>query len=625
MDMSNTLRIVILGKTGAGKSSLANTIFGEKLFRVDHTVNSGTRECRAETKSVNGRSITLIDTPGFFDTYRSEEELKPEIVRCITECAPGPHVFLIVLKVEKVTEQEQAVINKIHQYFSEEVFKYATVVFTHGDQLFEGQTIEDFVRQNKLTSDLVNKCGGRCHVVDNKYWAKNQQDEYRTNQFQVEELLKRIDKTLLANNRSCYTNEMLQAVEKEIQKEKERIRQSSGNMSEEEIREQAKGRVSKRLSTKLAGIATGVLVGALLGVVLSGVVSSVPLTVFGAVVAAGAAIKCFTKYFKAEGEDTPEEAAKMEAVAVKYEAQSVLVEGDYVLYKWVSTIRIVVLGKTGAGKSSLANTIFGETVFKIDDSPNSGTSECKLETKCVNERSITWIDTPGFFDTEKSEEKIKPEIERCITECAPGPHAFLIVLKVEKFTEHEKDVIKKLQQCFSEEALKYSIVLFTHGDQLSETMRIEQWVDKNADLSDLVKRCGSRCHVIDNKYWKNNQQDEYRSNQFQATEILKTIDKMIEANQGSYYTNEMLQACERRIQQEEEHIRESSANMSQEEIRAQAKSRAQKHLFIVMAGVTTAALLGVYLGEKLIKDEKLRLKVALFAGRAAITAAADAV
>ncbi|KAE8279334.1 hypothetical protein D5F01_LYC22921 [Larimichthys crocea] len=193
------------------------------MFKIGHTPNSGTSECEAETKSVNGRSITLIDTPGFFDTDRSEEEMKPEIVRCITECAPGPHAFLIVLKVEKFTELEQAVVNKIKEYFSEEVFKYATVVFTHGDQLPEGQTIEDYVHQNKLVSDLVKKCGGRCHVIDNKYWNQNPKQEYRSNQFQVEELLKTIDKMMMEN--SCYTNEKLQAVEKNIKQE-----ESSGNI-----------------------------------------------------------------------------------------------------------------------------------------------------------------------------------------------------------------------------------------------------------------------------------------------------------------------------------------------------------------------------------------------------------
>uniref|UniRef100_A0A671UPI7 AIG1-type G domain-containing protein n=1 Tax=Sparus aurata TaxID=8175 RepID=A0A671UPI7_SPAAU len=250
----------------AGKSSLVNTIFGEDAFKIYHTLKSRTRKCEAETRSVSGRSITLIDTPGFSDTDRSEEELKPEIVRCITECAPGPHAFLIVLKVERFTEQEQEVINKIQEYFSEEAFKYATVVFTHGDQLPEGETIEKFVQQNKRVSDLVKKCGGRCHFVDNKYWKEKPKNEYRSNQFQVEELLKTIDKMVTENNGGCYTNEMLQKVEQMIKQEEENIRQSSGNMTEEEIRGKAKARVFDRLFA----LGTDASLRTFLGVVMGG-------------------------------------------------------------------------------------------------------------------------------------------------------------------------------------------------------------------------------------------------------------------------------------------------------------------------------------------------------------------
>ncbi|KAM9335545.1 uncharacterized protein ABDE67_020535 [Symphorus nematophorus] len=258
-------RIVILGKTGSGKSSLANTIFGDKRFKIGYVSCSETSKCQAETKSVNGRNITLIDTPGFFDTQRTEEELKLEVVRCITECAPGPHAFLIVLKVEKFTEQEQAVINKIHECFSAKVFKYATVIFTHGDELPEGWKIEEFFLKNRSLNDLVEKCGGRCHIIDNKRWNENPKDEYRSNQFQVEELLKSIDEMVKKNN-GCYTNEMLQAVEEEIQQEVKLIRKLSPNMPEKEARQQAKARVLKKLMIKLTGIVTGVLLGALFGV-----------------------------------------------------------------------------------------------------------------------------------------------------------------------------------------------------------------------------------------------------------------------------------------------------------------------------------------------------------------------
>ncbi|XP_065806407.1 GTPase IMAP family member 7-like [Labrus bergylta] len=266
--MDGSRRLVILGKTGSGKSSLVNTIFGEDICKINHTSKSETSECKAATKCVNGKSLTLIDTPGFFDTNMSENDLKPEIVKCIVESAPGPHAFLIVFKVEKFTEHEREVITKITEHFSEEALKFATVVFTHGDQLQEGQTIKDFVSEDQNLSDLVKKCGGRCHVIDNKYWKEKPKDEYRSNQFQVEEILKTVEKTIKDNKDGFYTNEMLQEVENKIQDEMEPIRKSSKNMSEEEIREKAKLNVFEKLLIRMTGTGVGVVLGAYFGVII---------------------------------------------------------------------------------------------------------------------------------------------------------------------------------------------------------------------------------------------------------------------------------------------------------------------------------------------------------------------
>ncbi|MED6278025.1 hypothetical protein CHARACLAT_019511 [Characodon lateralis] len=250
--------------------------------------------------------------------------------------------------------------------------------------------------------------------------------------------------------------------------------------------------------------------------------------------------------------------------------------------------RIVVLGKTGAGKSSLLNTVFGENVFPINDSVNSGTSVCQSKLKKVDGKSILLTDTPGFFDTLRSEKEMEADIVKCITECAPGPHVFIIVFKVQKFTEQEKQIIKKLTDIFSDEVLKFAMVLFTHGDWLPEGMQIDHFVNESEELSNLVKKCGGRYNVLDNRYWKETQ-DDYRNNIFQVKELLNTIDKIFEANNGGFYTKEMLQMVKRNDGQ-------ALPNLSLHEETKKAKDVVRDNRWLKLKWILTGALLGGFLG-----------------------------
>lgn len=258
---------MLLGKTGDGKSSSANTILGEDFFFVSNGPRAVTTLCSSQTKMINGRNIKVVDTPGFFDTRQPEEEIKKEIIRCIAECSPGPHAFVLVLKAGRYTLQEREIVNKITETFGESALKYTVVLFTGGNNLNKDQSIEQFVCQDDELKRLVQKCGGRCHVIDNMCWQPNQKS------VQVEKLLNTIEEMVRQNGGGYYTNEMLQALNDKI--EAEMVEISLENVDDGKVREEAINRVTNKLLVTSAGMGVGILFGAFLGVGMTVVLAAI--------------------------------------------------------------------------------------------------------------------------------------------------------------------------------------------------------------------------------------------------------------------------------------------------------------------------------------------------------------
>ena len=142
-------RIIIIGETGAGKSSLANSLLGRDpqydgagfdggCFKVgwgDGQVIT-TETCHDTGYWLNDSSkpkVTILDTPGFGDNMESEEKTIQGLVNVLKTDIKFIHAFVITFngkKPPRLTRELRVMLSIFEKMFGENFWEHAIMEFT---------------------------------------------------------------------------------------------------------------------------------------------------------------------------------------------------------------------------------------------------------------------------------------------------------------------------------------------------------------------------------------------------------------------------------------------------------------------------------------------------------------
>lgn len=149
--------------------------------------------------------MVVVDTPDVCN-----HDNRTELLKAIALTSPGPHVFIFVVGIGNINQNDEETYSNLIKMFGYEVSHHMIILFTRKDDLvFEGMTIFGYVNEvPEQIKNALTACNRRYVAFDNHCTG-------RESEVQVRKLSDVIDNILILNRRH-FTNQVFVQIENQL-------------------------------------------------------------------------------------------------------------------------------------------------------------------------------------------------------------------------------------------------------------------------------------------------------------------------------------------------------------------------------------------------------------------------
>ncbi|MED6174548.1 Translocase of chloroplast [Stylosanthes scabra] len=157
----NKLTILVMGKSGVGKSSTVNSIIGERAVTINPFQSEGLRPAMV-SRSRTGFTINIIDTPGLIEGGYINDQALEIIKHFLLNKTIDILLYVDRLDTYRVDSLDKLVVRAITDSFGKEIWSRALIVLTHA-QLSppDGIPYDEFVSKRSEALLKVVRQGAR--------------------------------------------------------------------------------------------------------------------------------------------------------------------------------------------------------------------------------------------------------------------------------------------------------------------------------------------------------------------------------------------------------------------------------------------------------------------------------